>query len=304
MCHYTHFTKEEREKSRVLKAQGLSIRAIAKELGRTPSSVSREFRRNCYVNGNYAAHYAEKRYRKRRKNCARKVKLLDDAICDYVMEKMNLRWSPEQIAGRVKRDKEPFCISFPTIYRAIDSGILPPQLKKIMRFKWKHKKCKGTDNRGKIPDTTPIHDRPAGAENRSRYEHWDLDMRKTSCFGTHVEHKSGYLVAFRIDDRQDNAFNCATIKAFSSIPEKLKKSFTVDNGKAFAAYKVLAEATGMKVFFCDPYSPWKCCTNEITSGLLRHFLRKGLHSLMFLMMIIYSVLSISSTIVPTNVLIF
>ena len=126
MCHYTHFTTEEREKSIVLKAQGLSIRAIAKELGRASSSVSREFRRNCYANGDYAAHYADKRYRKRRKNCGRKAKLLGDAICDYVIEKMNLRWSPEQIAGQAKRDKKPFCISFPTIYRVIDSGILPP----------------------------------------------------------------------------------------------------------------------------------------------------------------------------------
>lgn len=173
MCHYTHFTTEEREKSRVWKAQGLSIRAIARELGRSPSSVSREFRRNCYANGNYAAHHADKLYRKRRENCGRKAKLLDDTIRDYVMEKMNLRWSPEQIAGRAKRDKEPFSISFPTIYRAIDSGILPPQLKKIMRFKWKHKKCKGTDRRGKIPNTTPISERSAGAENRSRYGHWE-----------------------------------------------------------------------------------------------------------------------------------
>ena len=242
-------------------------------------SISREFRRNCYANGDYAAYHADRLYRKRRKNCGRKAKLLDDAIRNYVMEKMNLRWSPEQIAGRSKRDKEPFCISFPTIYRAIDSGILPPQLKKIMRFKWKHKKCKGTDNRGKIPDTTPISERPAGAENRSRYGHWESDtvlgMRKTGCFGTHVERKSGYLVTFRIDDRQDNAFNHATIKAFSSIPEKLKKSFTVDNGKEFAAHKALAEDTGMKVFFCDPYSPWQRGTNENTNGLLRQFFPKG-----------------------------
>ena len=78
-----------------------------------------------------------------------------------------------------------------------------------------------------------------------------------------------------LHDRQDNAFNYATIKAFSSIPEKLKKSFTVDNGKEFAAHKTLAEATGMKVFFCDPYSPWQRGTNENTNGLLRQFFPKG-----------------------------
>lgn len=81
-------------------------------------------------------------------------------------------------------------------------------------------------------------------------------MRKTGCFGTHVERKSGFLIAFRIDDRQDNAFNKATIAAFLKFPEKLQKSFTVDNGKEFAAHKELAEATGMKVYFCDSYSPW------------------------------------------------
>lgn len=279
MCHYTHFTTEEREMSRVLKAQGFSIRVIARMLNRSPSSVSREFRRNCYANGEYAAHHADKLYRKRRKNCGRKPKLKEGPARDYVLEKMSLRWSPEQIAGRSKLDNEPFGISFPTIYRAIDSGVLPPQLKKIMHFKWQHKKCKGEDKRGKIPDTTPISKRPAGAENRTRFGHWESDtvlgMRKTGCFGTHVERKSGYLVAFRINDRQDKAFNIATIKAFSAIPDKLKKSFTVDNGKEFAAHKELSEATGMNVYFCDPYSPWQRGTNENTNGLLRQFFPKG-----------------------------
>ena len=211
MCHYTHFTTEERELSRVFKAQGFSIRAIARMLNRSPSSVSREFRRNSYANGTYAAHHADKLYKKRRKNCGRKPKLKSGTAREYVLDKMALRWSPEQIAGRAKRDKELFNISFPTIYRAIDKGVLPPQLKKIMRFKWKHKKCKTEDKRGKIPNTTPISERPAGAENRTRFGHWESDtvlgMRKTCCFGTHVERKSGFLVAFRTDDRQDNAFN-------------------------------------------------------------------------------------------------
>ncbi len=279
MSHYKHFTTEERELSRVMKAQGFSLRAIARKLNRAPSSVSREFIRNSYSNGDYAAFYADKQYLKRRKNCGNPKLLNDDIMRNYVIEKLNLRWSPEQIAGRSKVEKQSFSISYPTIYRAIDSGVLPRELKKIMRFKWKHKKCKGEDKRGKIPDATPIAQRPLGAKNRSRFGHWESDTvlgkRNTGCFGTHVERKSGYLVAFRIDDRQNNAFNKATIKSFSNIPNKLKKSFTVDNGKEFSAHKELAIETGMPVYFCDPYSPWQRGTNENTNGLLRQFFPKG-----------------------------
>ncbi len=279
MCHYTHFTTEERELSRVWKAQGLIIRAIARMINRSPSSVSREFARNSREDGTYSANYADKQYAERRKNCGRKPILENEQIKNYVVEKLEQRWTPEQIAGRAKLDKEPFSISFPTIYRAIDSGILPPRLKKIMRFKWKHKKCKTDDKRGKIPNTTSIHDRPAGAENRSRFGHWESDTvlgkRGTGCIATHVERKSGYLIAVKIPDRQDKAFTVATIAAFAKISEKLKNSFTVDNGKEFAAHKELAAGTGIKVFFCDPYSPWQRGTNENTNGLLRQFFPKG-----------------------------
>ena len=124
-----------------------------------------------------------------------------------------------------------------------------------------------------------IHERPAGAENRSRFGHWESDTvlgkRGTGCIATHVERKSGYLIAVKIPDRQDKAFTIATIAAFAKISEKLKKSFTVDNGKEFAAHKELAAGTGMKVFFCDPYSPWQRRTNENTNGLLRQFFPKG-----------------------------
>ena len=239
-----------------------------------PFLVSREFCRNSYADGSYAAHL----YINRRKNCRKKQKLQDSTAHEYVLEKLNLRWSPEQTAGCANLDNEPFSVSFPTIYRMVDSGILPKEIKKIMRFKWKHKKCRSEDKRGKIPDTTPISKRPAGAENCSRFEHLESDtvigMRKIGCFGTNFERKSGYLVAFKLDDRQHNDFNEATIKAFSVIPNKLQKSFTVDNGKEFAAHKELIEATEMNVYFCDPYSPWQCGTNENTNDLLQQFFPK------------------------------
>ena len=278
MSHYTHFTTEERELSRVLKAQGLNQTQIAERLGKNKSSVSREFRRNSRGDGTYSANYADTLYAERRKNCGRKPILENGDAKKYVTERLEEQWSPEQIAGRAKFENKPFSLSYNTIYRGIENGLLPKRLKKNFRIKRKYKKCSGEDKRGKIPDTVSIHERPAGAENRTRYGHWESDTvlgkHGTGCFGTHVERKSGFLVAFKIPNRQDKAFTVATIAAFAKISGKLKKSFTVDNGKEFAAHKELAEGTGMKVYFCDPYSPWQRGSNENTNGLLRQYFPK------------------------------
>jgi len=279
MNRYNHFTIDEREKARCLLEKGLSIRAIARILKRSPSSVSREFKRNRYKSGDYAAHHAQKLYKKRKKHCGRKSKLYDESIRDYVIEKMKLRWTPEQISERAKLEKQPFALSFVTIYRAIDNGVLPKQLKKIMRFKWKYRKCKTDDKRGKIPNTTSIHNRPETANNRTEPGHWESDTvlgkRKTGCFGTHVERMTGYLVAFYLSDRKDNVFNSATTKAFSNLPDVLKKSFTTDNGKEFSGHEELTQSTGMNIYFCDPHAPWQRGSNENTNGLLRQFFPKG-----------------------------
>lgn len=279
MNRYTHFTIDEREKTRSFLERGLSIRAIARELKKAPSSVSREIKRNSYKNGSYAAHHAQKLYAKRKKNCGRTPKLFDESIKEYVIKRMELRWTPEQICERAKIEKQPFSLSFATVYRAIDSGVLPKQLKKTMRFKWKYKKGKKDDKRGKIQNTVSIHDRPVSATTREEVGHWESDTvlgkRKTGCFGTHVERMSGYLIAFYLPDRKDKIFNRATISAFESIPTIMKKSFSVDNGKEFAHHQELAKQTGMDVYFCDPHAPWQRGTNENTNGLLRQFFPKG-----------------------------
>lgn len=279
MNHYTHLTIEEREKTRVLLERGLSIGAIGLALNRSKSTISREIARNSYKDGRYIAHHAQAISRKRKKNCGRKPILLEEKTRDYVIKRMELRWTPEQIAQRAKLENQLFSFSYATIYRAVDNGVLPKQLRKIMRFKRKNKKPKGNDKRGKIWDTTSIHDRPATANDRSELGHWESDtvlgMRKTGCLGTHVERKTGFLVAFYLPDRKDKIFNEATISAFQNMPSVLKKSFTVDNGKEFTHHKELSEKTEMDCYFCDPYSPWQRGTNENTNGLLRQFFPKG-----------------------------
>ena len=150
MNHYNHLTIDERENARVLLEQAFSLRAIARKLKRSASSISREIKRNSLKSGKYTAYHAQKLYDKRKRNCGAKPRLSDENIKTYVLKRLELRWTPEQIAERARLENEPFSLSFVTIYRAIDSGMLPKQLKKIMRFKWHYKKHKVGDKRGII----------------------------------------------------------------------------------------------------------------------------------------------------------
>ena len=280
MSHYTHFTTEERELSRVMKAQGLSLREIARRLNRNVSSVKREFDRNSNKDGSYSAHIADEKYKQRRKKCVRKAKLLNDSeIKEYVIEKLSIQWSPEQISGRAKVENKSFSISYNTIYRAIEKGILPKSLRNNLRIKHiKNRKTKKNDKRGKIADRVMISERPECINNRSEFGHWESDCvlgkRKTGCIGTHVERKSGFLISFKLPHQRDDLFKKATVKSFLEIPTELKKSFTVDNGKEFRSHKELSKETGMSVYFCDPYSPWQRGTNENTNALIRQYFPK------------------------------
>ena len=139
MNHYGYLTIDERENARVLIAQGFSLRAAALKLKRSASTLSREFKRNAYKSGDYTANHAQKLYQKRRHKCCKTPILTNEELCEHVLERLKWDWSAEQIAGRARLDNSSFSISYATIYRAVDSGILPKQTKKLMRFKWKYK---------------------------------------------------------------------------------------------------------------------------------------------------------------------
>ena len=218
----------------VYKAQGLSIRGISRKLNRSASTISRELRRNSDKEGNYSAEKATKQYRRRRKACRRKLLFEDTVLAEYVILRLNMQWSPEQIEGRARLEGYSKAFSYASIYRAVANRILPISLHKQMRIKSRRRSRKTGDKRGKVQDATPISQRPKSVAGRKRIGHWESDtvfgQRKTGCIGTHVERKTGYLVAFKLKDRKDKAFNTATIKAFQDIPEKYKKTFTVDRG--------------------------------------------------------------------------
>ncbi|HWR22596.1 MAG TPA: IS30 family transposase [Feifaniaceae bacterium] len=278
MGHYRHLTTDERESTMALRSQGLSLRAIARKLKRSPATISREVRRNSKADGQYSSDYAAKRYCKRRKHCCPKRIMENPDLAQLVADKLRMKWSPEQIAGRLALEKYPVRFSYATIYRAIDQHVLPHSLKKELRFKSKYKRHKDDDRRGKRDGVTSISERPEAVNNRSEVGHWESDTvlgkRKTGRIGTHVDRKTGLLVAFKLAGGTPEEFAAATIAAFSAFPLAARRSFTVDRGFEFARYEWITEKLCMPVFFCDPYSPWQRGTNENTNGLLRQFFPK------------------------------
>jgi len=280
MRHYTHLSTDEREKAMVLREKGCSQNEIARQLGRDKSCISREFGRNSKADGSYSAALAEKKYRKRRKKCHKPYVMANPELNAYVAERMRLKWTPEQIEGRARLEGYHIRFSYSSIYRAVDRKQLPPDLKKGMRFKAKYKrrKAKEDDKRGKMQGLTSIHDRPAEVETRETIGHWESDTvlgkRNTGAIGTHVERKTGFLIAFKLEGTDSKGFVDATVQAFEQLPAEKRKSFTADRGKEFTNHADLKSALNMPTFFCDPYAPWQRGTNENTNGLLRQFFPK------------------------------
>jgi IS30 family transposase len=207
MRHYQQFTIEDREEAMVLLSKGASFREIGRQLGCSHTSVSREFARNTDFDGIYYASHAQRKAEKRRKKCGLSPILQrEPQLLAYVCERLALRWSPEQIAGRLSLDRLVFpnralpTISFNSIYRAVKNHRISRQYRKYFRFKYrKAKRKRADDRRGRIHDTVPISNRPAVANERKEVGHWESDtvqgIRGTGCFATHVERMTGFLIA-------------------------------------------------------------------------------------------------------------
>lgn len=289
MSQYHHFTMFEREKILFFRTQNnKSIRFIAKELGRSPSSVSREIRRNS-VNNDYSPSRAEKNYKKRRKKCHRS-KLLSNPVLFAFVSKMFLeqQWSPEEIAGRLSYECSNLKISFNTIYRAIYAGMFDTPYERRsrghrgairkLRHKGKTRHKKGmVEKRGKIKISNPIEERPEEANNRSRIGDWEADsvMGKTggACLVTLVDRRTLYLKVAKVDNKDSRQVRDAMIHCLTREP-----CFTItpDRGKEFSKHaEVTAALNNVPFYFPKPHQPWKRGRNENTNGLLREYFPKG-----------------------------
>ncbi len=281
-------TMAEREEiSRGIVA-GRSIRVIASELGRAPSTVSRELRRND-GRRRYRANKADQAAwdrAQRPKTC----KLTQNrALAGIVARKLQCRWSPRQIAGWLKRtypSDENLQVSHETIYKTLfiqARGALKKELLKHLRrtrgMRRSRHHTQKTDNHGRITDTVSIRERPAEVEDRAVPGHWEGDLlfgSNQSQIATLVERHTRYVMLARVKSKDTETVINALIRQAHKLPRELYKSLTWDRGKEMADHQRFSLATDVDVYFCDPQQPWQRGSNENTNGLLRQYFPKGM----------------------------
>ena len=268
-------------------ARRLSMRTIACQLGRSPSTVSREINRNGGYDCYRASVAEEAAWRRAVRPKACKLAGRPDLVRE-VSRKLQRQWSPEQIAGWLKRrypDDERYHVSHETIYKSLfiqTRGVLKKELlaclrsQRVMR-RSRHASLKrhGWD---KIEDAVSIRERPASVEDRAVPGHWEGDLlagSKNSHIATLVERHSRYVILAKINDRRTQTVVRALIKQSRKLPGELYKSLTWDRGSELCDHKSFTLATDIQVYFCDPHSPWQRGTAENTNRLLRQYFPKG-----------------------------
>ena len=277
---------EREEVSRGIVA-GLSIRAIANKITRTPSTISREIKRN----GGYDVYRATQAEQaawdrsQRPKHCKLAC---NRELRRMVVKKLQLNWAPEQIAGWLKIEfpgDENHHVSHETIYRSLfvqARGVLKKELQQHLRSqrairRSKHASLKN-DGLGKITNAVSISERPACVEDRAVPGHWEGDLiagSNNSYIATLVERHTRYVMLAKVKNKDTESVITALIKQSKKLPDELYKSLTWDRGKELADHKRFTLETDIDVYFCDPRSPWQRGSNENTNGLLRQYFPKG-----------------------------
>jgi IS30 family transposase len=286
---YRQLSIEERSVVMVGLAEGLSRRAIARLLERSPSTISREVERNAgrWEFRRYSAPLATSMTQRRRRINQSKFKQYP-ALWRRVQAELRSGWSPQQIAGRLRRmktDDPDQAVSHETIYAAIYAqprGELRTNLIKALRQSRKKRRprSRGQDRRGQLKDITPIAQRPPDVETRKVSGHWEGDLIKgkgnKSAVGSLVERTSRYTILVQLDDATAPVTHQGFVRQMMPVPELLRLSLTYDRGREMACHKELAADLSLTVYFADPYAPWQRGTNENTNGLVRQFLPKGI----------------------------
>jgi IS30 family transposase len=276
---YQQLSLEDRCEIARLSANGGSVRQIAAALDRSPSTVSRELKRNRGVQVGYKPTYADQQTRARRWKGSRLER--DASLRAAVIERLASGWSPEQIAGRLKRERGRKVISYESIYRFIYA-----QIARTKDYRWRRylprgkskRGCRGRKGGGSasfIEGRVPLMNRPIEAADRMTCGHWEADLMMFSKYGQAVltahERKSRLLLAIRLTSKAANGVARHLLNLFGGLPQPLRQTVTFDNGTEFARHSALHRLE-IGTFFCDPYAPWQKGGIENAIGRMRRFM--------------------------------
>ena len=281
---YQQLGLKEREVIDTMRRDGRSIREMGRVLGRSPSTISRELRRNrSPAYDFYIDHRAQVRADKRRSKASRRMRLKSEVIRDYVESKLKQDWSPEQISGRIGIDHPGSFISHEAIYQYIYHPSTPNRGELIgyLRRFHKRRKRKGSapdKHKLKIKNRIGIEHRPPEVEARNRFGDWEADTltsrQSKAAVLSMVERKSRLVQLERLDARTASLTSQAMINCLIRFPKDARRTLTLDNGTENAEHEEVSQSTGISCFFCDIYSAWQRGTNEHTNGLVRQYLPK------------------------------
>ena len=276
---YTQITSEERYMISAFRMQGCRPAEIARLLGRHRSTIGRELKRNhSPYDGGYRPSVAVQKTSGRRSR-SRRNQRFSAAEFNLVRRHLNNQWSPEQIAGFLRRTRQ-LSISHETIYRYVwqdrgGGGDLHKQLRQSP--KQLRKRYRAYDSRGRLAGKRHISERPASVENRSRFGHWEIDTvmgaGTKDCIVTLVERKSGYTLIGKLKNRTSSELTRRVIELIRRYPGPFL-TITADNGTEFHGYRDIEKATGVIFYFATPYHSWERGLNENTNGLIRQYLPK------------------------------
>jgi transposase, IS30 family len=279
---YHHLSEEERDHVAVLRSRGCSVRAMAQALGRSPATLSRELRRNAppIHAGYYLPHRAQARAEARWRAAVQRPRLRDPWVRHYVVRQLRRGWSPELIAGRLRRLRPTQTVSYEAIYQWVyaEARVLIPCLLRHHR----RRKRRGYSRRHMkphIPSRVPITARPAAANGRERLGDWEADTlqrrERGAALQLAVDRKSRYAVLNWLPRKTAAAMRAALNRSLGRWPQAVRRTITYDNGSENVEHLRVNAVLGTRSYFCTPYTSQERGTVENTAGLVRRFFPKG-----------------------------
>jgi IS30 family transposase len=269
-------------------AAGESVKAIAARIGKTFQSLYREIARNRKPDGTYQPWFAHNQAHLRRRRPKLRILARETSLADVIAAKLVKRWSPEQISRWLRRryrQRRAWHVCAETIYDAIYRQLIVAVCAAALRSgrTYRHKRGRGRTKDGALKQCTTmksIHDRPAAVEDRRQVGHWEGDLiigaGHRSAIATLVERKTRITKLVRLpDDFSAQSVADALITEYCGLPSSLRRTLTWDQGNEMFQHARIENATGLRIYFADPHSPWQRGTNENTNGLLRQYFPKG-----------------------------